>query len=136
MRVLQIMRQPVVAATPEAPVRDIASQLVSNGISGMPVAEPDGTVIGVVSEGDILRTLIEGRPLETLTAGDIMDADPITVDAETPLLDAMKLLHQTGVLRLPVTEQGKLVGVISRSDIIRAVADVRSLQALPFITFG
>jgi CBS domain-containing protein len=69
-------------------------------------------------------------------AGDIMDADPITVDAEMPLLDAMKLLHQTGVLRLPVTEQGKLVGVISRSDVIRAVADLRSLHTLPFIVFG
>lgn len=136
MRVLQIMRQPALAATPEAPVRDIAGQLVSQGISGMPVAEPDGTVIGVVSEGDLLRTLLEGRPLDTLTAGDIMDADPITVDAATPLVDAMQLLHQTGVLRLPVTEQGKLVGIISRSDIIRAVVDWRSLQALPFLIFG
>jgi CBS domain-containing protein len=136
MKTMQLMRQPVVAATRDAPVRDIAAQLASNEFSGMPVAEPDGTVVGVVSEADILRALLAGRSLDTLTAQDIMDPEPVTIDAETPVAEAMKIIYEKGVLRLPVTEQGKLVGVISRSDIIRAAVDLRSLERLPFILFG
>jgi CIC family chloride channel protein len=65
-----------------------------------------------------------------------MAPEPITVEAETPVAEAMKIIYNEGVLRLPVTERGKLVGVISRSDIIRAAGDLRSLERLPLILFG
>src|SRR5678815_783795 len=74
----QIMQKPVVATTTRASARDIAAQLVRNEFSGMPVTERDGTVVGIVTEADILRALGEGKALETLTASDIMTAKPTT----------------------------------------------------------
>ncbi len=119
----QIMQRPVFATTTRASVRDIASQLVSNGFSGMPVAERDGTVVGVITEADILRALVDGRQLETLTAESIMTPTPTTVDVDSPMDQVMKLLQEHHILRVPVTDRGKLVGIISRSDIIRAVLE-------------
>ncbi len=131
----QIMRQPALAATRKAPVRDIITHLVVNRISGMPVADPDGTVVGVVTESDILRVLVEGDPLNRLMAQDIMSPDPITVDVETPVPEVMHTLHAEGILRVPVTESGKLVGIISRSDLIRAVAEMEGVEEPDFLTF-
>ena len=64
----EIMQRPVLATTVRASVRDIASQLVGNGFSGMPVADRDGTVVGVITEADIIKALVEEKPLESLTA--------------------------------------------------------------------
>jgi CBS domain-containing protein len=61
-------------------VRDIAAQLVAAGISGMPVAERGGTVVGVVTEYDVVDALVAGKPLESLKACDIMSRKPITLD--------------------------------------------------------
>ena len=117
------MQKPVIATTPRASVRDIASQLVTNGFSGMPVAERDGKVVGIITEADILRALGEHKKLETLAASNIMTANPTVVDVETPVEEVIQLLQESHILRVPVTEEEKLVGIISRSDIIRAVLE-------------
>ena len=119
----QIMQKPVLATTMRASARDVAAQLVRNEFSGMPVAERDGTLMGVVTEADILRVLGEGKALETLTAGDIMTEKPSTVDVEAPVTEVIQILQEHRILRVPVTERGRLVGIISRSDIIRAVLE-------------
>jgi CBS domain-containing protein len=119
----EIMQRPVLATTVRASVRDIASQLVGNGFSGMPVADRDGTVVGVITEADIIKALVEEKPLETLTAYDIMSPNPTTVDVETPLDEVMKVLQEHHILRVPVTDRGKLIGIISRSDLIKAVLE-------------
>lgn len=119
----QIMQKPVLATTTRASARDVAAQLVRNEFSGMPVAERDGTLVGVVTEADILRVLGEGKALETLTAGDIMTEKPATVDLEAPIAEVIQILQEHRILRVPVTERGRLVGIISRSDIIRAVLE-------------
>jgi CBS domain-containing protein len=120
MKAVQIMQRSVLAATPQASVRDIALQLVNNGISGMPIVERNGTVRGMVTEADILRVQIAGQ-LEKLTAKDIMSANPIAVEPETPIEEVKLLLQEYHILRVPVTENGKLIGIISRSDIIKAM---------------
>jgi CBS domain-containing protein len=130
MKAGEIMRSPVLATTPRASVRDIASQLVRNGISGMPVAEPGGTILGVITEADVLAALMEGKQLEKLTAQDIMSTEPITVDTDTPVEDVIKFLNEEGIVRVPVTDKGKLVGIVSRVDVIRAVLEPE------FMTFG
>jgi len=135
MRASEIMRQPVLAATRKAAVRDLVSRLVGNAISGMPVVEPDGTVLGVVSEGDILRALVEGDPLNRLLAEDIMSSDPITVTSQTPVTEVLHTMHTEGVLRVPVIEEGKLVGIISRSDVIRTLVQQESPAEPDFLTF-
>lgn len=119
----QIMQKPVLATTMRASARDVAAQLVRNEFSGMPVAEREGTLMGVVTEADILRVLSEGKALETLTAGDIMTEKPATVDVEAPITEVIQILQEHRILRVPVTERGRLVGIISRSDIIRAVLE-------------
>jgi CBS domain-containing protein len=119
----QIMQKPVLATTLRASARDVAAQLIRNEFSGMPVAERDGTLMGVVTEADILRVLGEGKALETLTAADIMTEKPATVDLEAPITEVIQILQEHRILRVPVTERGRLVGIISRSDIIRAVLE-------------
>ena len=125
-----IMQSPVIAATPLASLRDVATQLVSNEFSGMPVAASDGRVIGVITESDIVRTLFEGKRLENLTAGEVMTGPPITVDVETEIIQVMKTLEDNRIVRVPVTDQDKLVGIISRRDVIRAILEPE------FIAFG
>jgi CBS domain-containing protein len=123
VKVREVMQKPVLATTVRASVRDIASQLVANGFSGMPVADRDGTVVGVVTEADIIKALVEEKALETLTAYDVMTANPTTVDVETPIEDVMKILQEHHILRVPVTDRGKLTGIVSRSDLIKAVLE-------------
>ena len=125
-----IMEQSVLAATPRASLRDVASQLVTNEISGMPVAADDGRVMGVITEADIVRALLEGKRLENLTASDVMTGPPITVDQNTSLEDVMKSLEDNRIVRVPVTNDNALIGIISRRDIIKAVLEPE------FLTFG
>jgi CBS domain-containing protein len=119
----EVMQRPVLATTVRASVRDIASQLVGNGFSGMPVADRDGTVLGVITEADIIKALVDKKPLETLTAYDVMSPNPTTVDLEVPIQEVLKVLQEHHILRVPVTEKGKLVGIISRSDLIKATLE-------------
>ena len=126
----EVMQQPVIAATPRASLRDVATQLIVNEISGLPVADVDGRVVGVITEADIIRALNEGKRLENLTASSVMTGPPITVDVETNLADVMKRLEEHRIVRVPVTSQNKLVGIIARRDVIRVVLEPE------FIAFG
>lgn len=119
----EIMQSPVIAATPRASLRDVAARLVTNEFSGMPVADLDGRVIGVITEADIIRALVEGKHLENLTAGQVMTGPALTVDVKTPLEEVMKCLVEHRIVRVPVTEKGKLVGIIARRDLIRALIE-------------
>ena len=123
MKAREIMQRPVLATTVRASVRDIASQLVGNGFSGMPVADRDGTVVGVITEADIIKALVDQKSLETLTAYDVMTANPTTVDVDTPVQEILKVLQEHHILRVPVTDRGKLVGIVSRSDLIKTVLE-------------
>lgn len=96
----------------------------------MPVAAYDGRVVGVITESDIIRALIEGKRLENLTAGEVMTGPPITVDVDTPIEDVMKKLEESRIVRVPVTNQDRLVGIVARRDIIRAILEPE------FIAFG
>lgn len=125
-----VMQSPAVAATAAASLRDVAAQLVKNGFSGMPVASADGRVLGVVTESDVVRCLMEGKRLEHLTAGEVLTSPAITVDTETPIEQVMRTLVENRIVRVPVTNQDKLVGIISRRDILRAILEPE------FIAFG
>ena len=114
-----IMTRPVVSARENASARDIAMQLLSGLYSGMPVADEDGKVIGVVTEFDLLGQVCEGKELVKLTAGDVMTRKPVTVDVNTSLNDLLKTMMENNIVRLPVTEDGRLVGVVARCDILR-----------------
>jgi CBS domain-containing protein len=123
MNVGQVMNRPVIATTVNASARDIASQLVAAGISSIPVADRVGTVVGVVTEYDVVDALVAGERLEGLKACEIMSTQPITLDVSADLGEALKLFKERHILRIPVTGRGKLVGILSLTDVLRGVLD-------------
>jgi CBS domain-containing protein len=135
MKAAVIMRQPVFATTPETWVAEVLVHLATNDISGMPVVERDGTVIGIVTEDDVLRAYVGGARLEALTVQDIMSRDPVTVDVHTPLRDVIQTIYDEGILRVPVVEDGRLVGIISRGDVIKALVPSEELEDPEFLIF-
>jgi CBS domain-containing protein len=118
-----IMTRPVVAASRTTTARDLAIQMFLGGFSGMPVTERDGHIIGLVTEFDIIRAVQAGKPLATTVAEAIMTRDVVTVDVDTPLEEVIDILEREHFLRVPVTERGKLVGIVSRPDILRWIVE-------------
>ena len=114
-----IMTRPVVAAGRTTTARDLAIQMFLGGFSGMPVTERDGTVIGIVTEFDVIRAIRAGKPVETTLAGDIMSQNVISVDVDAPIDDIIEIFEREKILRVPVTDRGKLIGVVSRPDVLR-----------------
>jgi CBS domain-containing protein len=120
MNARDIMNRPVVAAAPSTSVRDIAIQLLMGGYSGLPVTDRSGAVTGIVSELDVIRAIRAGKPLESTTADEIMAREVVSVDVGATVERVMELLDTEHIVRVPVTDDGKLVGVISRPDVLRA----------------
>lgn len=124
MKVRDIMTRRVVAATPNASCQEIAKKLLSGFFSGMPVVDKNQKVIGVVTEFDLLKAMQKHKEQDkgfcTAVAKDVMTPNPICIDADADIQDAINLMTEHHFIRLPVVEGGKLVGVISRGDILRA----------------
>jgi CBS domain-containing protein len=141
MKIKDLMTCDVVTAAPEASLKDVAKTLVEHRISGMPVCDQEGRILGVVSEGDILhkeRGRIErrGGPLAWLvdgtsytdvakaharTAREAMTAPAITIGPHRPAAAAARLMVEKGVNRLPVVaSDGTLLGIVTRADLVRA----------------
>ena len=85
----------------------------------MPVTEDDATVIGIITELDILRAFNERHELTRVTAGDNITPEVATVKPETPATKMIKMMEDFHIIRLPVCKDEKLIGVVSRGDIIR-----------------
>ena len=157
MKAKDVMTTEVVYADPESSVRAIARTLLKHRISGVPVADHDGRVIGIVSEGDLMRRpeseTVRPRSwwlelMETpedrasqylkshgLTARDVMTREPITVAEDTPLEEIAMLLEQKAIKRVPVLRDGKLVGIVSRADLLHGlVARAGQARAGPACT--
>ncbi|HHT9120304.1 MAG TPA: CBS domain-containing protein [Candidatus Hypogeohydataceae bacterium YC41] len=123
LKARDIMTRPVVSARKSAPARDVAMQLLCGLYSGMPVTDESGNVEGVVTELDLLKATREKKELTRLTAGDIMTKDVVTVDVDDPVEKALDVLMDKRFIRVPVVQEGKLVGVISRCDILRCLIE-------------
>jgi CBS domain-containing protein len=137
MKVQDLMTKDVVSVRPETSLRAAAGLLVEHGVSGLPVVRGN-EVVGVLSETDIVAKASGGRAGGLLswlfdpeagdhrsnahTAGDAMSAPAITVGAGRPVHEAARRMLTEGVDRLPVVEDGKLVGILTRADIVRAFA--------------
>lgn len=142
MRVRELMTERVVSIGPEAPIKDVAKIMVANRISGLPVCDSQGVVLGVVSEGDILYKehdpregrfggplgwLVDGTPnvagvikAQALTARKAMTSPAITVAPYESVAQAARLMSERRVNRLPVVKDGRLVGIVTRADLVRA----------------
>ena len=146
MRAHQIMTRKVITVGPDCSIADAANLMLRNHISGLPVLDKVGDLIGIVSEGDFLRRSEIGtqrkRPswLQFLTStgrladefvdergrkiGDVMTRDPVTVSDDTPLDEMVSLMESKGVKRLPVMRNGKMVGIVTRANLLQAVASM------------
>ena len=118
LKAREVMNPKVTAATRRAAGRDLALQMMSGAYSGLPVVEREGEVIGVVTELDLLKAALEGKDLHATTAEDIMGLPALCVEEETTVEEVIKHMIQNNFLRVPVVRKGKLVGLISRSDIL------------------
>ncbi|HSF29280.1 MAG TPA: CBS domain-containing protein [Candidatus Tectomicrobia bacterium] len=119
MKARHVMNRRVTAATPRAIGRDLALQLLSGMYSGLPVVDGTGRVIGVVTEFDLLKAIREGKDLQTVKAEEIMSRTVICAQEEDTLDDIVAKMTEHNIIRLPVVgEDGKLIGVIARADIL------------------
>ena len=136
-----IMVSRVIFAPPDMPLTEVVEMLSNNDISGLPVVDGDGKVLGVISEKDILNQFgFKGRmnfmaivsqclqaggclslPLRTPAAGEIMTSPAVTVSVDTPLVEISRLLSENRINRLPVVDsEGRLRGILARSDVVHA----------------
>jgi CBS domain-containing protein len=152
MNAKDVMTTEVVTVSPETTVQDLAKILSEKGISGTPVVDADQRLVGIVSEGDLLHRAETGTErrvqrrrswwLESIaaeqemardyvkahgrTVADIMTREVITAEETTDLADLAMLLETRRVKRVPVVSGGKLVGIVSRANLVRALATTSS----------
>lgn len=146
MNASEIMTHDVVSVRPETPMTQIASVLLANGISAVPVTDERGAPLGIVSEGDLigrnepdsrarrdwwLALLAEGYSLspefiaslqgKEVVARDVMSTPVVTVDDKTDIREIAKLLQSYNIKRVPVVREGRIVGIVSRADLLRTL---------------
>ena len=147
--VADVMTRDPILAQPEMPLSDAIKILAERRISGLPVVDENGKLVGVISETDLmwresgitpppyimlLDSVIylenPGRYERELhkalgqTVGEVMSRDPVTTKPDKSLPDAARMMHERSVHRLPVLDpNGKVIGILTRGDVVRAMAD-------------
>ncbi|MBF59163.1 CBS domain-containing protein [Halomonas sp. FeN2] len=144
MQAIDIMTPKVVSVGPDTEVREIAQLLLSHRISAVPVVDEAHQVIGIVSEGDLMRR-VKGDGdhrdswwLSLFTGGkdagdyvkshgrkahEVMTPNPMTVEENTPLHTIARMLEKHHIKRVPVLREGKLVGIVSRANLLQGIAN-------------
>src|SRR6478672_3009719 len=146
MRAHQIMTRSVITVTPETKVVEAANIMLRQHVSGLPVVDAAGTLVGIISEGDFIhrgeigtqrkrgwfKRFILG-PGQGATdfvhehgrkVAEIMTTDPVTIAEETPLDEIVRLMEKHSIKRLPVIRGDKVVGIVSRANLLQAVASL------------
>lgn len=140
MRVKDVMTTAVVKLSPDHSVRQAAQIMVDNHISGLPVVDDNGRLVGLISEGDLIRRSELGGAIPKLDAtlgaderaktyvrrsswrvGDAMSADPVTIDENASVARVSALMQERGIKRVPVLRDGVMVGIVSRADLLQAI---------------
>lgn len=140
MRVVDLMTTDVITTTTDTGLKDAARVLIQAGVSGLPVVDGDGRLVGIITEADFVeaeadrawgrekRRLLdalfgERQPRQATTVGEAMTRHPVVIDMESDVTEAARKMIEHGVKRLPVVNpDGRLEGIISRADILRAFA--------------
>lgn len=145
MKAADIMARPVVSVTPETAVAEAARLMLNHRVSGLPVLDRSGALVGIISEGDLLRRAETGttrrRPrwLEFFSApgrlaqdyaqaharkvADVMTETVVSIGPDAPTEQIVRLMERRRVKRLPVVDAGRLVGIVTRADLVRAFVD-------------
>ena len=146
MLAIDVMTTQVVTVLPETSVREVARMLLINRISAVPVVDGNGRILGMLSEGDLMRraetgtderhswwlSLVTDLRVEAfvkshgLHAKDVMTREVISVSEETPLDEVATLLERRRIKRVPVVRDGKLVGIVSRANLLHGLVALRA----------
>ena len=146
MRAHQIMTRPVITVTPETTIVEAANTMLQRHVSGLPVVDATGKLVGIVSEGDFIRRSEigtqrkRGRFLKFILGpgkaatdfvhehgrkvAEIMTTEPLTITEDTALEEIVELMEKNNVKRLPVMRGDKIVGIVSRANLLQAVASL------------
>ena len=127
MQARDVMSSPVITARPNTPVHAAAALLVSHGFTAVPVVTAEGRVVGIATEADLLRGRVtpegwigERQPEPTLAT--VMTTTPLSFRPEDDVADVVSLMLDHHVRTAPIIDNGRLVGIISRRDVLRCVA--------------
>ena len=143
MTIEDIMTREVISASPAMPIHTAAALMAAHGVSGLPVVDDDGQLVGIISDGDLIlrqqrrrmrpwwRAFLadaeqvagEYRKATGTTVGEVMTRSVVSVSPVWGLETAAAILHNRGIRRLPVVRDGRLIGIVSRADLIRALAN-------------
>jgi len=115
MNAKEIMTRDIITVSPSMKIKDLAMTLIKNQISGAPVAGKDGKILGVVSEADIISK--KGKDVRA-----IMSKKVISVSQDATVEEIAQLMTTHSIKRLPVMSGGSIVGIVSRADIVSAIA--------------
>ena len=146
MRAHQIMTRPVITVTPETTIVEAATTMLRRHLSGLPVVDAAGKLVGIISEGDFIRRSEigtqrkRGRWLKLILGpgkaatdfvherggkvGEIMTPEPLTITEDTTLEEVVQLMEKNNVKRLPVMRGDQIVGIVSRANLLQAVASL------------
>jgi CBS domain-containing protein len=142
MRIEEVMTRDVITVGPTTPIHRAAQLMVKHGVSGLPVIDDDGRLVGIVSEGDLIlrqkrrserpwwrRFFTDGEQLAReyrralgTTVGDVMNSPVVSISPVWGIEMAATILHNKGIRRLPVVLDGQIVGIVTRADLIKALA--------------
>jgi CBS domain-containing protein len=142
MNLYQVMTTGVITVGPETPIHKAARLMVDHGVSGLPVVDDEGKLVGIISEGDLIlrqkgrepvswwraffddgeRLAREYQKATGTTVGEVMSRPVISVSPALTIEIAAAMMHQCRIRRLPLVVNGRLVGIVSRSDLIKALA--------------
>lgn len=151
MKAQDIMTRDVVSVRPDATIRDIAALMVDKHISGVPVVTDDGKIVGMVSQSDLLhraevgterrhkwwfKVIADSRDMAReyakahgLHAADVMSRYVISVKPDTDLGEVADILDKSRIKRVPVIQDSKLVGIVTRGDLVRALTMTKTTKA-------
>ncbi len=142
MRAREFMSTPVVSVRPDAIVKDVVQQMAAHRVSGVPVIDREGRLVGIITESDILTKLEYGAPgggllglldhlaravgaghkLQARTAADLMTPRVITAGPEASFRELAHLMTVHDINRIPIVEGGQVVGIVTRADLLRTMA--------------
>ena len=153
MKARDVMVSPVVTVKPGSSIQEAAKLLLERRISALPVVDDKGKVVGIVSEGDLMRRAEAGTErrrswwLEPFVSSDViaeeytkahsrkvadvMARNVVTAAPDTPLHEIAALLEKNAIKRVPIVENGQLVGIVSRANLVQAVASSRKGLEVP-----
>jgi len=123
IRAKNIMSKKLLTVTEGTNIRHVMKLLSENRVTGLPVVSEDMSLLGIVTEKDILEVLLYGKDIKSKTARDLMATDIVFFEEDEDLMTIFRTLVEGNFRRVPILSDGKLTGIISRTDIINFLTE-------------